>query len=80
MIDKDNWQTDFQLSRRQKWSRCAGPLHFEVLFSQINANTKGAPGYPPLTMFKIILLQQWSASQNAVGSRDRRFYSRAWAC
>jgi hypothetical protein len=53
---------------------------FEVLFSQINANTKGAPGYPPLTMFKIILLQQWSASQNAVGSRDRRFYSRAWAC
>jgi IS5 family transposase len=32
---------------------------FEVLFSQINANTKGAPGYPPLTMFKIILLQQW---------------------
>ena len=32
---------------------------FEVLFSQINANTKGAPGYPPLTMFRIVLLQQW---------------------
>jgi len=27
MIEKDNWQTDFQLSRRQKWSRSAGPLH-----------------------------------------------------
>jgi hypothetical protein len=27
MIEKDNQQTDFQLSRRQKWSRCAGPLH-----------------------------------------------------
>jgi transposase-like protein len=26
MIEKDNQQTDFQLSRRQKWSRCAGPL------------------------------------------------------
>jgi len=32
---------------------------FDVLFAQINANTKGAPGYPPLTMFKIVLLQQW---------------------
>jgi len=26
MIEKVNQQTDFQLSRRQKWSRCAGPL------------------------------------------------------
>jgi hypothetical protein len=26
MIEKDNRQTDFQLSRRQKWSRSAGPL------------------------------------------------------
>ncbi len=25
-VIKDNQQTDFQLSRRQKWSRCAGPL------------------------------------------------------
>ena len=32
---------------------------FEVLFKPINANAKGAPGYPPLTMFKIVLLQQW---------------------
>ena len=32
---------------------------FEVLFRRINANTMGAPGYPPLTMFKIVLLQQW---------------------
>jgi IS5 family transposase len=29
------------------------------LFKPINANAKGAPGYPPLTMFKIVLLQQW---------------------
>jgi len=26
-MGKDNQQTDFQLSRRQKLSRCAGPLH-----------------------------------------------------
>jgi hypothetical protein len=26
MIEKDNRQTEFQLTRRQKWSRCAGPL------------------------------------------------------
>jgi hypothetical protein len=39
----------------------------EVLFSQINANTKGAPGYPPLTMFKIILLQQWYSLSDPAG-------------
>ena len=26
---KDNQQTAFQLNRRQKWSRCAGPLYSE---------------------------------------------------
>src|SRR6516162_3107202 len=31
----------------------------EVLLSLIHGSTKGAPGYPPLAMFKIILLQQW---------------------
>jgi transposase, IS5 family len=32
---------------------------FEGLLSPICASTRGAPGYPPLTMFKIVLLQQW---------------------
>ena len=30
----------------------------EVLLSPIHGSTKGAPGYPPLSMLKIILLQQ----------------------
>lgn len=52
---------------------------FDVLFSQINANTKGAPGYPPLVMFKIVLLQQWynlsdPAAEEAV--RDRLSFRR----
>ena len=32
---------------------------FEVIFKEINSDTLGAPGYPPLAMFKIVLLQQW---------------------
>ncbi len=32
---------------------------FEVLLAAIHGSAKGAPGYPPMTMFKIILLQQW---------------------
>jgi transposase, IS5 family len=32
---------------------------FEGLLSPIHASVRGAPGYPPLTMFKILLLQQW---------------------
>ena len=32
---------------------------FEVLLSPIHGSATGAPGYPPLTMFKIVLLQQW---------------------
>ena len=32
---------------------------FEALLSPIHASTRGAPGYPPLVMFKILLLQQW---------------------
>jgi len=31
----------------------------EILLSKIHGSAKGAPGYPPLAMFKIILLQQW---------------------
>ena len=32
---------------------------FEALLSPIHGSAMGAPGYPPLTMFKILLLQQW---------------------
>ncbi len=32
---------------------------FEALLAPIHASRRGAPGYPPLTMFKIVLLQQW---------------------
>jgi len=32
---------------------------FEALLAPIHASRRGAPGYPPLTMFRIVLLQQW---------------------
>ena len=32
---------------------------FAVLFKDIHGNALGAPGYPPIAMFKISLLQQW---------------------
>jgi transposase len=32
---------------------------FEALLVPIHASRRGAPGYPPLTMVKILLLQQW---------------------
>ena len=52
---------------------------FDVLFAQINANTKGAPGYPPLTLFRIVLLQQWynlSDPQAEEAVRDRLSFQR----
>jgi transposase, IS5 family len=43
---------------------------FKALFSPIHASTRGAPGYPPLVMFKILLLQQWhTLSDPAPGRR-----------
>ncbi|HZZ22426.1 MAG TPA: IS5 family transposase, partial [Roseiarcus sp.] len=52
---------------------------FEALLSSIYASSRGAPGYPPLTMFKILLLQQWhtlsdSGAEEAV--RDRLSFRR----
>ena len=52
---------------------------FEALLAPIHASTRGAPGYPPLTMFKILLLQQWHtlsdpAAEEAV--RDRLSFRR----
>lgn len=32
---------------------------FEALLAPIHASVRGAPGYPPLVMFRILLLQQW---------------------
>ena len=34
-------------------------LGFENLLAPIHASRRGAPGYPPLVMFKIMLLEQW---------------------
>ena len=52
---------------------------FEDLLSPIHGSAMGAPGYPPLTMFKIVLLQQWHtlsdpAAEEAV--RDRLSFRR----
>lgn len=52
---------------------------FEGLLAPIHASRRGAPGYPPLTMFKIVLLQQWHtlsdpAAEEAV--RDRLSFRR----
>jgi transposase, IS5 family len=52
---------------------------FEVLLAPVHGSTKGAPGYPPVTMFKIVLLQQWytlsdPAAEEAV--RDRLSFRR----
>ena len=52
---------------------------FEALLSPIHGSAKGAPGCPPLTMFKILLVQQWHtlsdpAAEEAV--RDRLSFRR----
>ena len=52
---------------------------FEALLSPIYGSAMGAPGYPPLTMFKIVPLQQWHtlsdpAAEEAV--RDRLSFRR----
>jgi IS5 family transposase len=53
---------------------------FMVLFKDIHNDTLGAPGYPPIVMFKIALLQQWyglsdPAAEEALADRlsFRRF-------
>ena len=53
---------------------------FEAMLSPILGSAMGAPGYPPLVMFKILLLQQWhtlsdpAAAEEAV--RDRLSFRR----
>ena len=53
---------------------------FAVIFKDIHGGSLGAPGYPPLAMFKISLLQQWyglsdPAAEEALADRlsFRRF-------
>jgi transposase, IS5 family len=53
---------------------------FDVLMRPLHSSSDGAPAYPPLTMFKIVLLQQWyglsdPGAEEAVGDRlsFRRF-------
>ena len=61
------------LTKTIKWSA------FEVLFARINAHPRGAPGYPPLTIFRIVLLQQWynlSDPQAEEAVRDRMSFRR----
>jgi transposase, IS5 family len=52
---------------------------FGVLLAPIHGSSHGAPGYPPVMMFKILLLQQWHtlsdpAAEEAV--RDRLSFRR----
>src|SRR3984957_17617026 len=52
---------------------------FEDWLSRVHGSAMGAPGYPPLTMFKIVLLQPWHtlsdpAAEEAV--RDRLSFRR----
>jgi len=42
-----------RIERALDWSA------FEGLLSPVHASKRGAPGWPPLVMFKIVLLQQW---------------------
>ncbi len=61
------------LSKTFEWAA------FDALLSNINSETKGAPGYPPLVMFKIVLLQQWYALSDPAAEeavRDRLSFRR----
>jgi len=52
---------------------------FEVVMRPLHSSSDGAPAYPPLTMFKIVLLQQWyglSDPQAEEAVRDRLSFRR----
>ena len=38
---------------------------FDVLMRPLHSSSEGAPAYPPLAMFKIVLLQQWYGLSDA---------------
>jgi IS5 family transposase len=51
-----------QRPRRDRLMEISGLLDwapFEALLSEIHAARRGEPAYPPLVMFKILLLQRW---------------------
>src|SRR3546814_10937753 len=58
---------DAAISRRRKQRRdrlteIAALLDwrpFEALLSEIHSSRRGEPSYPPLAMFKVLLLQRW---------------------
>ena len=52
---------------------------FEDWLSPVHGSAMGAPGYPPLTMFKIVLLQPWHTLSDAAAEeavRDRLSFRR----
>ena len=44
---------------------------FEALLAPIHASARGAPGWPRLVMFKIVLLQQWRTLSDPAAEDDR---------
>ena len=62
-----------EIAKTFEWSA------FDVLLRPLHSSPDGAPAYPPLTMFKIVLLQQWyglsdPSAEEAV--RDRLSFRR----
>jgi IS5 family transposase len=58
----DGLVADAQRQRRDHLSEIGGLLDwsaFAALLSEIHAARRGEPSYPPLTMFKVLLLQRW---------------------
>ncbi len=52
---------------------------FDVLMRPLHSSSEGAPAYPPLAMFKIVLLQQWYGLSDAGAEeavRDRLSFRR----
>src|SRR3546814_13005913 len=51
-----------QKRRRDRLTEIAALLDwrpFEALLSEIHSSRRGEPSYPPLAMFKVLLLQRW---------------------
>src|SRR3546814_7960572 len=66
---------DAAISRRRKQRRdrlteIAALLDwrpFEALLSEIHSSRRGEPSYPPLAMFKVLLLQRWYDLSDQIG-------------
>lgn len=58
----DGMVADAQRQRRDRLSEISGLLDWEPFAAQlapIHASRRGEPSYPPLLMFKVLLLQRW---------------------